>query len=59
MVGGLVVVGVGVALVAWAMFGETFGLFELGGLVVAGVGVALVTLTPKPGGKTGTGGAKS
>lgn len=35
------------ALMAWAMFGETFGLFELGGLVVAGIGVALVTLAPK------------
>lgn len=35
------------ALMAWAMFGETFGVFELGGLVVAAVGVALVTLAPK------------
>ena len=35
------------ALMAWAMFGETFGLFELGGLVIAGIGVALVTLAPK------------
>ncbi len=35
------------ALMAWAMFGETFGLFELGGLVIAGIGVALVTMTPK------------
>ena len=35
------------ALMAWAIFGETFGLFELGGLVVAGIGVALVTLAPK------------
>lgn len=36
------------ALMAWAMFGETFGLFELGGLFIAGIGVALVTLRPKP-----------
>lgn len=35
------------ALMAWAMFGETFGGFELAGLVVAGFGVALVTLAPK------------
>ncbi len=35
------------ALMAWAMFGETFGAFELGGLIIAAVGVALVTLTPK------------
>ncbi|MEM7268790.1 MAG: DMT family transporter [Pseudomonadota bacterium] len=35
------------ALMAWAMFGELFGAFEIAGLVVAGLGVALVTQAPR------------